>query len=432
MNQSSSPQRSKPTAPLFLNLKKKPGFVPSSINIDDHLPPGTLSKKQQEEMNSILPLSLKKFDLQGGGFVHSSHTHLASQQNLPKFYQNNSRNKFSTSSKLTAENFYKTFTHEKVGLLKFDHDKEPIEFIASDLEDQGEIGRGAFGSVNKMIHKSTLTKMAVKRIRTTVDEQEQNKLLMDLDVVMRSSDCPYIVKFYGAVFWEGDCWICMELMSTSLDKFYRFVYNKMNDRIPEDILGKIAQATVKALDYLKESLQIIHRDVKPSNILIDRKGNIKLCDFSISGQLVNSIAKTRDVGCRPYMAPERIEPSQTSYDVTSDVWSLGISLIELATGKFPYPKWKSVFDQLTQVVNGQPPKIRCNYSEKLTFSQNFVDFINMMTISQSKLRPKYDKLLQSSYLRGFESTYVPVSTYFCSVLDQMNPSDLFGNDDCLH
>jgi len=83
--------------------------------------------------------------------------------------------------------------------------------------------------------------------------------------------------------------------------------------------------------------------------LIDRKGNIKLCDFSISGQLVNSIAKTRDVGCRPYMAPERIEPSQTSYDVTSDVWSLGISLIELATGKFPYPKWKSVFDQLTQV-----------------------------------------------------------------------------------
>ena len=69
--------------------------------------------------------------------------------------------------------------------------------------------------------------------------------------VMRSSDCPYIVKFYGALFWEGDCWICMELMSTSLDKFYRFVYHRRSDRIPEDILGKIAVATVKALDYLK-------------------------------------------------------------------------------------------------------------------------------------------------------------------------------------
>lgn len=61
-------------------------------------------------------------------------------------------------------------------------------------------------------------------------------------------------------------------------------------------------ATVKALNYLKEELKIIHRDVKPSNILLDRRGAIKLCDFGISGQLVDSIAKTRDAGCRPYMA----------------------------------------------------------------------------------------------------------------------------------
>jgi len=60
--------------------------------------------------------------------------------------------------------------------------------------------------------------------------------------------------------------------------------------------------TVKALNYLKEELKIIHRDVKPSNILLDKRGNIKLCDFGISGQLVDSIARTRDAGCRPYMA----------------------------------------------------------------------------------------------------------------------------------
>ncbi|OXB81214.1 UNVERIFIED_CONTAM: hypothetical protein H355_005144, partial [Colinus virginianus] len=143
---------------------------------------------------------------------------------------------------------------------------------------------------------------APKRIRSTVDEKEQKQLLMDLDVVMRSSDCPYIVQFYGALFREGDCWICMELMSTSFDKFYKYVYSVLDDVIPEEILGKITLATVKALNHLKENLKIIHRDIKPSNILLDRNGNIKLCDFGISGQLVDSIAKTRDAGCRPYMA----------------------------------------------------------------------------------------------------------------------------------
>jgi serine/threonine protein kinase len=70
-------------------------------------------------------------------------------------------------------------------------------------------------------------------------------------------------------------------------------------------------------------------DVKPSNILLGHEGAIKLCDFGISGQLIDSIAKTRDAGCRPYMAPERIDPRQSGkgYDVRSDVWSLGITMV---------------------------------------------------------------------------------------------------------
>nr|KAG5713753.1 hypothetical protein BaRGS_024380 [Batillaria attramentaria] len=178
------------------------------------------------------------------------------------------------------------------------------DFTADDMEDLGEIGRGNYGTVNKMLHKKSNTVMAVKRIRSTVEEREQKQLLMDLDVVMRSNNCPYIVQFYGALFKEGDCWICMELMDTSLDKFYKFVYGELQSSIPENILGKITVATLKALNYLKEQLKIIHRDVKPSNILLDRKGAIKLCDFGISGHLVDSIAKTRDAGCRPYMAED--------------------------------------------------------------------------------------------------------------------------------
>lgn len=293
------------------------------------------------------------------------------------------------------------------------------DFTSEDLQDLGEIGRGGFGTVNKMIHRISDTVMAVKRIRSTVDEREQKQLLMDLEVVMKSNDCPCIVQFYGALFKEGDCWICMELMDTSLDIFYKFIHEVSKERIPERILGKITVATVKALNYLKEKLMIIHRDVKPSNILLDRHGNIKLCDFGISGQLVDSIARTRDAGCRPYMAPERIDPQRAKgYDVRSDVWSLGITLMEIATGYFPYPKWNSVFEQLYQVVQGDPPRLSPNENGK-HFTMDFVNFVNTCLIKDEIQRPKYNKLLEHPFIRKAEEDTVDVSAYISGVLDNM-------------
>ncbi|OXU28232.1 hypothetical protein TSAR_009643 [Trichomalopsis sarcophagae] len=293
------------------------------------------------------------------------------------------------------------------------------DFTSEDLQDLGEIGRGGFGTVNKMIHRISNTVMAVKRIRSTVDEKEQKQLLMDLEVVMKSNECPCIVQFYGALFKEGDCWICMELMDTSLDKFYKFIYEILNERIPECILGKITVATVKALNYLKEKLRIIHRDVKPSNILLDRRGNIKLCDFGISGQLVDSIARTRDAGCRPYMAPERIDPQRArGYDVRSDVWSLGITLMEVATGYFPYPKWNSVFEQLYQVVQGDPPRLSPNENGN-HFTMDFVNFVNTCLIKEETQRPKYNKLLEHPFIRNSEEATIDVAAYIGGVLDNM-------------
>ncbi|XP_070151585.1 dual specificity mitogen-activated protein kinase kinase 4 [Polyergus mexicanus] len=293
------------------------------------------------------------------------------------------------------------------------------DFTSEDLQDLGEIGRGGFGTVNKMIHRISNTVMAVKRIRSTVDEREQKQLLMDLEVVMKSNECPCIVQFYGALFKEGDCWICMELMDTSLDKFYKFIYERLNERIPECILGKITVATVKALNYLKEELTIIHRDVKPSNILLDRRGNIKLCDFGISGQLVDSIARTRDAGCRPYMAPERIDPQRArGYDVRSDVWSLGITLMEVATGYFPYPKWNSVFEQLYQVVQGDPPRLSPNENGN-HFTMDFVNFVNTCLIKEETQRPKYNKLLEHPFIRRAEEAMIDVAAYISGVLDNM-------------
>ncbi|XP_033731087.1 dual specificity mitogen-activated protein kinase kinase 4-like [Pecten maximus] len=299
--------------------------------------------------------------------------------------------------------------------------EKTYDFTADDLKELVEIGRGNYGYVTKMVHEVSSTVMAVKRIRSTVDEREQKQLLMDLEVVMRSNDCPFIVQFYGALFKEGDCWICMEVMDISLDKFYKYIYCVVFSSIPEDILGKITVATVKALNYLKENLKIIHRDVKPSNIMLDRKGNIKLCDFGISGQLVDSIAKSRDAGCRPYMAPERIDPRASSkgYDIRSDVWSLGITLMELATGKFPYPKWNSVFDQLTQVVQGPPPQLKGTEGK---FSEDFVNFLNTCLTKDEKERPKYNKLIEHPFIKRYEELEVDVASYVCSIQDQMRDS----------
>ncbi|XP_023017722.1 dual specificity mitogen-activated protein kinase kinase lic [Leptinotarsa decemlineata] len=284
---------------------------------------------------------------------------------------------------------------------------------ADDLLKIEDLGRGAYGIVEKMRHIPSGTIMAVKRITATVNTQEQKRLLMDLDISMRSSDCPYTVQFYGALFREGDVWICMEVMDTSLDKFYAKVYKHLR-KIPENVLGKIALAVVSALHYLHSHLKVIHRDVKPSNILINRQGEIKMCDFGISGYLVDSVAKTIDAGCKPYMAPERIDPqgNPSQYDIRSDVWSLGISLIELATGEFPYPKWGTPFEQLKQVVADDPPRLPPGQ-----FSTQFEDFTIKCLQKKYIDRPNYSQLLEHIFLVKHKEMNTDITPFISEVLD---------------
>jgi len=121
----------------------------------------------------------------------------------------------------------------------------------------------------------------------------------------------------------------MEAMDKgSLDGVYKRI-----GAIDIDVVAKISLAVLEGLTYLYEVHHIIHRDIKPSNILVNSQGHIKICDFGVSGELINSIADTF-VGTSTYMSPERIQGAQ--YTVKSDVWSLGISLIELALGRFPF------------------------------------------------------------------------------------------------
>ncbi|XP_023274618.1 dual specificity mitogen-activated protein kinase kinase 6 isoform X1 [Seriola lalandi dorsalis] len=287
-----------------------------------------------------------------------------------------------------------------------------FEVKADDLEQICELGRGAYGVVDKMRHVPSGLIMAVKRIRATVNTQEQKRLLMDLDISMRTVDCFYTVTFYGALFREGDVWICMELMDTSLDKFYKQVIEK-GMTIPEDILGKIAVSIVKALEHLHSNLQVIHRDVKPSNVLINTQGQVKMCDFGISGYLVDSVAKTMDAGCKPYMAPERINPetNQKGYNVKSDIWSLGITMIELAILRFPYDSWGTPFQQLKQVVEEPSPQLPADQ-----FSPDFVDFTSQCLKKVSKERPTYTELMQHPFFTSHEAKETDVASFVKVIL----------------
>ncbi|KAM9422790.1 dual specificity mitogen-activated protein kinase kinase 5 isoform 3-T4 [Salvelinus alpinus] len=170
---------------------------------------------------------------------------------------------------------------------------------------------------------AVLVTLQVIPLDITVELQKQ--IMSELEILYKC-DSSYIITFYSAFFVENRISICTEYMDGGSLDVYR--------RIPEHVLGRISVAVVKGLTYLW-SLKILHRDVKPSNMLVNTRGQVKLCDFGVSTQLVNSIAKTY-VGTNAYMAPERISGEQ--YGIHSDVWSVGISFMELALGAFPYPQ----------------------------------------------------------------------------------------------
>lgn len=291
----------------------------------------------------------------------------------------------------------------------------------ADLKKVARRGRGAYGVVDKMQHVPSGKEMAVKQIRFQVSSKEDQRLLMDLDVSIRSTDCEFTVQFFGALFFEGDVWICMEVMDTCLDKFYKEA--KQQDKLmPERILSRITFATVSALHYLYSKLKVMHRDVKPSNILANRNGQIKVCDFGVSGQLVDSLAKTREAGSKPYMAPERIDPSNTAkikgFNIKSDIWSLGITIMELATNKYPYEKWPTPFQQLKQVVQEPSPTLPDSYSTEIR------EFLDLCLQKDAKLRPNYIKLLEHTFITQSQEVSIgEISEFITSVLDAAEPSD---------
>ncbi|KAL0579151.1 MAP kinase kinase Wis1 [Marasmius crinis-equi] len=287
------------------------------------------------------------------------------------------------------------------------------------LELHDELGRGNYGTVKKVLHKPTNVEMAMKEIRLELDESKLNAIIMELDILHRASVISEnIVEFYGAFFVESCVYYCMEYMDAgSLDKLVNYPRGETVSissanpaeepfvltwpGVPEAVLARIAHSMVRGLKFLKDDLGVIHRDVKPTNVLVNKKGQVKLCDFGVSGQLEKSLAKT-NIGCQSYMAPERIKgesqgqsSASTTYTVQSDVWSLGLSIIEVAIGRYPYPpeSYSNVFAQLTAIVHDDPPELPDEmYSERAR------GWVAKCLRKQPEDRATYGELLEDPWL----------------------------------
>lgn len=240
--------------------------------------------------------------------------------------------------------------------------------IQKELQVIAELGYGNGGTVYKVYHPPTNTHMAKKVIFLESNVKVQKAISQELET-LRMCDSNFIVKYYGHIVEPKSVIICMEFMDCgSLDSIY-----KATGPFPEDILCSVNAAVVDGINYLKD-LNITHRDLKPSNILVNSRGGIKLCDFGVSGVLIDSLAETF-VGTSTYMSPERIKGSQ--YSAAGDVWSLGLVLVELALGRFPFASGDvdnkvsplSLFELLQRIVEEPPPSLPGNFSDA---SKDFV------------------------------------------------------------
>ncbi|KAM7455455.1 hypothetical protein BLSTO_03790 [Blastocystis sp. subtype 1] len=245
------------------------------------------------------------------------------------------------------------------------------------------LGAGGFGEVYKAFDKGSGVYVAVKKTRLLQSDEE---LRSESELLMKCSS-PFIVRYNGAIRNGNDLWIIMEFCHCgSLAACIR-----NGNHFIEDELREIASCCLFGLYYLHQH-NIIHRDIKPDNLFLSESGVIKLGDFGLAVQLEHSCSKRNtQCGTSWYIAPERYRGGT---EMKSDVWSLGITLIELAEGKNPFAEKESSAEIMCAVLMDQPPALSSS-----TWSAEFVDFVNKCLMKDVKERWSVSELMEHSFVK---------------------------------
>jgi mitogen-activated protein kinase kinase len=330
-----------------------------------------------------------------------------------------------------------------VSALGFDLDRLSLEkgrpLDVEDLDDKGwhaaseqkkiielgSLGEGAGGAVTRCQLKDGKTVFALKIITTDPNPDVKKQIVRELNF---NKDCAseHICRYYGAFMdkTSGTISIAMEFCEGgSLDSIYKEV-KKLGGRTGEKVLGKVAEGVLNGLTYL-HSRKIIHRDIKPSNILLCRNGQVKLCDFGVSGEFGTKGDANTFIGTSYYMAPERI--TGQSYTITSDVWSLGVTLLEVAQHRFPFPAdgtemqpRAGLIDLLTYIVRQPIPKLKDEPENRIKWSDNFKYFIECCLEKEPPRRATPWRMLEHPWVQDMKNKKVNMANFITQVWDWKN------------
>ncbi|XP_044294069.1 STE20-like serine/threonine-protein kinase isoform X2 [Varanus komodoensis] len=289
------------------------------------------------------------------------------------------------------------FNFRKIFKLGGEKKKKQYEHVKRDLNPEdyweiiGELGDGAFGKVFKAQNKETKV-LAAAKVIDTKSEEELEDYMVEIDI-LASCDHSNIVKLLDAFYYENNLWILIEFCAGgAVDA----VMLELERPLTEPQIRVVCRQTLEALHYLHEN-KIIHRDLKAGNILFTLEGDIKLADFGVSAKNTRTIQR-RDsfIGTPYWMAPEVVmcETSKDRpYDYKADVWSLGITLIEMAEIEPPHHELNPM-RVLLKIAKSEPPSL----AQPSKWSADFKDFLKKCLEKNVDARWSTADLLQHPFV----------------------------------